>query len=66
MALQNIAGYSSRKTTTDGSWVNATGILEPMEEPGHFTQTLEFFGIPVRSILKSKATLTNTIKTKNE
>ena len=46
--MRNIPGYSSRKTTADGSWVNATGILEPMEEPGHFTQTLEFFGIPVR------------------
>ena len=43
-------GYSSRKTTPDGAWNNATGILESMEEPGHFTQTLVFFGIQGPSV----------------
>ena len=37
-------GYSSRKQN-DGSWVNATGFLVPLERPGHFSQTLDFFGI---------------------
>ncbi|XP_023337716.1 apolipoprotein D [Eurytemora carolleeae] len=43
-------GYSSRKTTPDGSWNNATGILEPLENPGHFLQTLVFFGIQGPSV----------------
>jgi len=43
-------GYSSRKHTPEGSYVNATGYLEPEDQPGHFTQTLEFYGIPGPSV----------------
>merc|ERR550517_1628953 len=43
-------GYSARKKTPDGSWVNATGILEPLEPAGHFIQTLEFFGFQGPSV----------------
>ena len=49
---KNILGYSSRKKSPEGAWNNATGILEPMEAPGHFTQTLEFFGIQVSRKIK--------------
>merc|ERR1712039_427923 len=51
-------GYSSRRDTPDGEYVNATGTLRELEAPGHFEQvstpsllfmiafpqTLEFFG----------------------
>merc|ERR1711971_620847 len=37
-------GYSSRRDTPDGEMVNATGVLEELDAPGHFSQTLEFFG----------------------
>jgi len=38
-------GYSSRKDTPSGSFVNATGTLTALETPGHFSQSLVFFGI---------------------
>ena len=55
--IQN-TGYSSRRDTPDGEYVNATGTLRELEAPGHFEQvstpsrlfimaflqTLEFFG----------------------
>merc|ERR1719209_1042645 len=37
-------GYSSRRDTPDGEYVNATGTLRELDAPGHFEQTLEFFG----------------------
>merc|ERR1711990_959872 len=37
-------GYSSRRDSPDGEMVNATGVLRELEAPGHFEQTLEFFG----------------------
>ena len=42
-----LLGYSSRKHTPTGSWVNATGTLTPLETPGHFSQRLEYLGIQV-------------------
>jgi len=37
-------GYSSRRDSPDGDMVNATGVLTELDAPGHFSQTLEFFG----------------------
>merc|ERR1711936_984363 len=37
-------GYSSRRDTPNGEMVNATGVLNELDAPGHFSQTLEFFG----------------------
>jgi len=35
-------GYSSRQDEPNGAWVNATGTLTVIGEPGHFSQTLTF------------------------
>eukprot|EP00093_Oithona_nana_P011947 11947.XXX_342027_340409_1 [CDS] Oithona nana genome sequencing. len=43
-------GYSSRKETTTGDYVNATGTLTQLDAPGHFKQQLYFFGIPGPSV----------------
>merc|ERR1712012_275133 len=37
-------GYSSRKHSPSGDWVNATGTLTQLESPGHFSQQLSFGG----------------------
>jgi len=37
-------GYSSRKHDPYGDFVNATGTLTVVDEPGHFLQELFFFG----------------------
>ena len=43
--IQNIfSGYSSRKHSPTGDWVNATGTLTELELPGHFSQQLSFGG----------------------
>ena len=31
-------GYSSRKNTPEGNYVNATGVLVELDAPGHFLQ----------------------------
>ena len=37
--VQN-AGYSSRRDTPNGEMVNATGVLNELDAPGHFSQAL--------------------------
>ena len=39
-----MSGYSSRKHSPTGDWVNATGTLTELELPGHFSQQLNFGG----------------------
>ena len=39
-----VSGYSSRQDEPTGSWVNATGTLTQLEQPGHFSQQLSFGG----------------------
>merc|ERR1711915_195697 len=39
-------GYSSRKQSPSGDFVNATGTLTVVDQPGHFLQELFFFGFP--------------------
>ncbi|TRY75011.1 hypothetical protein TCAL_12491 [Tigriopus californicus] len=43
-------GYSSSFQEPNGTFVNATGFLVEQEAPGHFVQTLEFFGVEGPSV----------------
>ena len=43
-------GYSSRKHDQGGEYVNATGTLTEVDEPGHFVQELFFFGFAGPSV----------------
>merc|ERR1711892_61281 len=43
-------GYSSRKQDPSGDFVNATGTLTVVDEPGHFLQELFFFGFAGPSV----------------
>merc|ERR1719206_252591 len=47
-------GYSSRKHDPSGDFVNATGTLTVVDEPGHFLQELYFFGFAGPSMDPSK------------
>ena len=44
------AGYSSRKQSPSGDFVNATGTLTVVDQPGHFLQELFFFGFAGPSV----------------
>ena len=43
-------GYSSRKHDPSGDFVNATGTLTVVDDPGHFLQELYFFGFAGPSV----------------
>merc|ERR1712142_322486 len=43
-------GYSSRKQSPSGDFVNATGTLTVVDQPGHFLQELFFFGFAGPSV----------------